>query len=68
MSATTSATTGRRYGIQQVCQAWERSRSTHYARRARARRRERGEPARRGPTPAHGVGARMRAGLRASNR
>ena len=53
MSATTSATTGRRYGIQRVCQAWERSRSTHYARRARARRRERGEPARRGPTPAH---------------
>ena len=51
MSATTSATTGRRYGIQRVCQAWERSRSTHYARRAR--RRERGEPARRGPTPAH---------------
>ena len=54
MSATTSATTGRRYGIQRVCQAWERSRSTHYARRVRARRRERGErPARRGPTPAH---------------
>ena len=53
MSATTSATTGRRYGIQRVCQAWERSRSTHSARRARARRRERGEPARRGPTPAH---------------
>ena len=53
MSATTSATTGRRYGIQRVCQAWERSRSTHYARRARARRRERGEPARRGPTPVH---------------
>ena len=53
MSATTAATTGRRYGIQRVCQAWERSRSTHSARRARARRRERGEPARRGPTPAH---------------
>ena len=53
MSATTSATTGRRYGLQRVCQAWERSRSTYYARRARARRRERGEPARRGPTPAH---------------
>ena len=53
-TTTTSATTGRRYGIQRVCQAWERSRSTHYARRARARRRERGErPARRGPTPAH---------------
>ena len=54
MSATTSATTGRRYGIQRVCQAWERSRSTLYARRARARRRARGErPARRGPKPAH---------------
>ncbi len=53
MSATTSATTGRRYGLERVCRMWERSRSALYARRTRARRLERGErPARRGPTPA----------------
>ena len=53
MSATTSATTGRRYGLERVCRMWERSRSALYARRARARRLERGaRPARRGPTPA----------------
>ena len=38
MSATTSATTGRRYGLQRVCRAWERSRSALYARRAQAER------------------------------
>ena len=27
MSATTSATTGRRYGLERVCRTWERSRS-----------------------------------------
>ena len=53
MSATTSATTGRRYGFERVCRTWERSRSTFYARRARVRRPARGEgPGRRGPTPA----------------
>ena len=53
MSATTSASTGRRYGIQRVCRAWERTRSALYARRARAQRQERGEcPGRRGPKPA----------------
>ena len=36
MSATTAATTGRRYGLERVCRAWERSRSALYARRARA--------------------------------
>ena len=41
MSATTSATTGRRYGLKRVCRTWERSRSARGAR-----------PARRGPTPA----------------
>jgi|TARA_B100000315_G_scaffold107002_1_gene98203 transposase InsO family protein len=52
MSATTSAATGRRYGIQRVCQAWERSRSALYARRTRAQTRQAGAaPARRGPTP-----------------
>ena len=34
MSATTSAATGRCFGIQRVCQVWERSRSALYARRA----------------------------------
>ena len=53
MSATTSATTGRRYGLERVCRTWERSRSALYARRARAQCRKRGDgPARRGPTPA----------------
>ena len=32
MSATTSATTGRRYGLKRVCRTWERSRSALYAR------------------------------------
>ena len=41
------------YGLERVCRMWERSRSALYARRARARRLERGaRPARRGPTPA----------------
>ena len=39
MSATTSAATGRCFGIQRVCQVWERSRSALYARRARAHHR-----------------------------
>ena len=53
MSATTSATTGRRYGLERVCRTWEQSRSALYARRARVRRPERGDgPGRRGPTPA----------------
>ena len=53
MSATTSATTGRRYGLERVCRTWERSRSALYARRARAPGRKRGDgPVRRGPTPA----------------
>ena len=53
MSATTSATTGRRYGLERLCRTWERSRSALYARRARAQCRKRGAgPARRGPTPA----------------
>ena len=52
MSATTSATTGRRYGLERVCRTWERSRSALYARRPRARCPKRSDgPARRGPTP-----------------
>ena len=52
MSATFSEATGRPYGIQRVCQAWERSRSALYARQTREQQRHKGEePARRGPTP-----------------
>ena len=52
MSATTSATTGRHYGLQRVCRAWERSRAALYARRTQAERRRQGDgPARRGPQP-----------------
>ena len=51
MSATTSAATGRCFGIQRVCQVWERSRSALYARRARAHHRLGAGPARRGPAP-----------------
>ena len=46
MSATTSAATGRCFGIQRVCQVWERSRSALYARRARAHHRLGAGPAR----------------------
>ena len=55
MSATTSATTGRHYGLQRVCRAWERSRSALYARRTQAERRRPGDgPARRRrPAPRH---------------
>ena len=62
MSATTSATTGQRYGLERVCRTWERSRSALYARRARAQCRKRGNgPARRGPTrgsPGYPTGTR----------
>ena len=52
MSATTSAATGRRYGIQRVSRVWERSRSALYARRTQGRKRQAGEaPKRRGPRP-----------------
>ena len=51
MSATTSAAGGRCFGIQRVCQVWERSRSALDARRARAHHRVGAGPARRGPRP-----------------
>ena len=51
MSETASAATGRCFGIQRVCQVWERSRSALYARRARAHHRRGAVPARRGPPP-----------------
>ena len=52
MSQTTSATTGRRYGLERVCRLWEQSRSAFYARRARLQRASAEGPCRRGPTPA----------------
>ena len=52
MSETISETTGNRYGIRRVCNAWERSRSALYARRTSEQKRQEGEkPARRGPKP-----------------
>jgi hypothetical protein len=33
-----SASTGRPYGIQRVCQLWDQPRSTYYARQVRAQR------------------------------
>jgi transposase InsO family protein len=36
MSETLSATTGRRYGVERVCAAWDVPRSTFYARRTRS--------------------------------
>lgn len=53
MGQMVSASTGRPYGIQRVCQVWGQPRSTYYARQARAT-----QPPlpwrRRGPTPAVG--------------
>lgn len=52
MSETSSEATGRSYGVQRVCQAWERSRSAFYTRRTREQKRPASqEPARRGPDP-----------------
>ena len=54
MSEAISETTGKRYGVQRVCRAWERARSSLYARRQRVRERCEGDmPARRGPKPKH---------------
>lgn len=52
MSAATSPETGRRYGVQRVCAAWELPRSTWYAQQAAARP-ERPPPGRRGPKGGH---------------
>ncbi len=50
MSEAISETTGKRYGIQRVCRAWERTRSSLYARRQRTQKRRSGEmPAMLGP-------------------
>ena len=62
MSATLSEATGRPYGIQRVCQAWERSRSALYARQTREQQRHtraaaaQGRGARAAGSDAHGVG------------
>ena len=62
MSATTSAATGRCFGIQRVCQVWARSRSALYARRARAHHHRLGAgPARRGPPPRQSDAQRLAA-------
>jgi len=56
MSDATSENPGKRYGLQRVCRAWERARSSVYARvsgpRSVGRARDR-PPARRGPKPKH---------------
>jgi putative transposase len=53
MAAATSPTTGRRYGIAQVCRVWEVPRSSFYADRQRVGATTTSAPSqRRGPKPA----------------
>ena len=49
MSQSSSPSTGQKYGLVRVCQAWDIPRSTHYARKASAE----SAPARRGPVGFH---------------
>lgn len=52
MSQTTSAGTGKPYGVERVCQVWEQSRSTFYDRQERAQKvASGGKPSKRGPAP-----------------
>lgn len=52
MSEAISESTGKRHGLQRVCRAWDRSRSSFYARRQRADERREGDvPTRQGPKP-----------------
>lgn len=52
MSQTSSAVTGKPYGVALVCHAWEQARSTFYARQERAKHSREGvNPGRRGPKP-----------------
>jgi len=52
MSRTTSAATGKPYGVARVCRVWEQARSTFYDRRERAQKAARGiQPGPRGPKP-----------------
>jgi putative transposase len=52
MAATTSPTTGRRYGVAQVCRIWNVARSSFYADRRRADTTTPVPVQRRGPKPA----------------
>ena len=52
MAATTSPTSGRRYGIAQVCRIWDVPRSSFYADRRRADTTTPVPAQRRGPKPA----------------
>ena len=62
MAATTSPTSGRRYGIAQVCQIWDVPRSSFYADRRRAGTTTTPVPAqRRGPKPRVSDGALLAA-------
>lgn len=52
MSQTTSAATGKPYGVERVCQVWEQARSTFYDRKDRAQKAAEGiKPGKRGPKP-----------------
>ena len=51
MSASTSPTTGRRYGVQRVCAAWDVPRSSFYQHPGRTAASETPTPQRRGPKP-----------------
>lgn len=62
MSDTISENTGKRYGLQRVCRAWDRARSSIYARRQRAEKRCADDvPGRRGPPPEVSDGALLAA-------
>ncbi len=53
MSQTVSVATGKPYGVERVCKAWEQARSTFYDRQERAKKVAQGDrPGKRGPTPA----------------
>jgi len=52
MSQAASVGTGKPYGVERVCKAWERARSTFYDRRERSQKAAQGvTPRRRGPPP-----------------
>jgi hypothetical protein len=52
MSQTVSGATGKPYGVERVCSAWEQARSTFYDRQERAKKSAQGDkPGKRGPTP-----------------
>ena len=61
MAATSSPTSGRRYGIAQVCRVWGVPRSSFYADRRRGDATTTPVPQRRGPKPAVSDGALLAA-------